>query len=197
VLYREDCRFILDQVIPRQGAPKADFDLVLASQPYRLRGETSFKAGRVVAPLARALGPGGRLLGIHSAGGDPGSEVVHAIWPDEDPFSSTRRELLDATRAAMRDAADDFTFDPLPDEQSLFRYEMHTLPDEIGSRDTYIGTSTLLAAWNAATYVAQIEDERLTVAMSTPAYLEATREVLRKHGGLWFNDESYLIARKR
>jgi SAM-dependent methyltransferase len=197
VLYREDCRFILDQVIPRQGAPKADFDLVLASQPYRLRGETSFKAGRVVAPLARALGPGGRLLGIHSAGGDPGSEVVHAIWPDEDPFSSTRRELLDATRVAMRDAADDFTFDPLPDEQSLFRYEMHTLPDEIGSRDTFIGTSTLLAAWNAATYVAQIEDERLTVAMSTPAYLEATREVLRKHGGLWFNDESYLIARKR
>ena len=196
VLYRKDCRFILDQVIPRQGSPRADFDLILASQPYRLRAETKFKAKRVIAPLARALGPGGRLLGIHSAGGDPGSEIVRAIWPQEEPFASSRKDLLAGTEAALGDQAQDFTFDPLSDEQSLFRYEMHTLPDEIGSRDTFIGTSTLLAAWNAATYVAQIEDERLTEAMSTPVYLDATREVLRRHGGLWFIDESYLITRK-
>jgi hypothetical protein len=44
VLYRQDCRFLLDQVIPRQGEAVADFDLVLASQPYRLRAETGFKA---------------------------------------------------------------------------------------------------------------------------------------------------------
>ena len=28
-------------------------------------------------------------------------------------------------------------------------------------------------------------------------YLEATREVLRKNGGLWFYDESYVISRRR
>jgi hypothetical protein len=82
------------------------------------------------------------------------------------------------------------------DERSLLRYDMHTLPTEIGSSASSIGTSTLLAAWNAATYVAQIEDQRLAEAMSTNAYIEATREVLRKHGALWFWDECYIVAHK-
>jgi hypothetical protein len=33
--------------------------------------------------------------------------------------------------------------------------------------------------------------------MNTGFYLNATREVLKRHGGLWFNDESYVISRKR
>jgi SAM-dependent methyltransferase len=195
VLYREDCRFILDPVIPRRGAERADFDLVLASQPFRLSADIGFKARRVLAPLARALGPGGRLLGIHSAGSDPGLEIVQRVWPGQDPFTTSRRELLDATRAALGEEASQFTFDPLPNGKALFRYEMHTLPDEIDKQGETIGTSTLLAAWNAATYVAQIDDERLSQAMSSSAYLEATRAVLKKHGELWFNDESYLITR--
>lgn len=193
VLFREDCRFILDPVIPREGAAEAGFDLILASQPFRLRADTGFKARRVLAPLARALRPGGRMLGIHSAGNDPGLEIVQKVWPGEDPFVTSRRELLEATRAALGDEAAEFSFDPLPNSRALFRYEMHTLPEEI---DATIGTSTLLAAWNAATYVAQIDDERLAEAMSSSAYLDATKAVLRKHGELWFNDESYLIARK-
>ena len=74
---------------------------------------------------------------------------------------------------------------------------MHTLPDELDRESTRIGTSTLLAAWNAAVYVAQMDDERVTAAMTGPAYLEATRAVLGKHGELWFNDESYVISRHR
>jgi hypothetical protein len=196
VLYRKDCRFLLDGVIPRQGKSEAGFDLILASQPFRLRAKTQFKAKRVLAPLAKALGPGGRLLGIHSAGSDPGVEIVQKVWPGEDPFTTSRRELLDATRDALGEEAKHFHFDPLPNRQAVFRYEMHTMPDEIDSGDASIGTSTLLAAWNAATYVAQIEDERLTEAMGNSAYLEATRAALRKHGELWFNDESYIIARE-
>ena len=80
---------------------------------------------------------------------------------------------------------------------SKFKYQMYTLPNEIDAESTSIGTSTLVAAWNNATYVAQIEDERLTDAMMSGRYLEATSEVLRKHNGLWFNDESYVISRKR
>jgi protein-S-isoprenylcysteine O-methyltransferase Ste14 len=71
---------------------------------------------------------------------------------------------------------------------------MHTLPTEISSS---IGTSTLFAAWNAAVYVAQIEEDRLTQALGERRYLDATREVLQKHGGLWFLDESYVVSRKR
>lgn len=197
VLYRADCRFILDKVIPRRGEEAADFDFVLASQPYRLRAQTKFKAEKILAPLARALRPGGRLLGIHSAGNDPGMEIIQKVWPGEDPFVTSRHELVEATKAAMADIAGQFVFDPLPAKSSLFRYDMHTLPDEIGRDDALIGTSTLLAAWNAAIYVAQIEDARVTEAMSGAGYLDATRAVLRRKGELWFNDESYIIARKQ
>lgn len=196
VIYRKDCKFILDDVIPREGQARADFDLILASQPYRLRASTEFKAKRIIGPLARALGKGGRLLGIHSAGSDPGMEIVQKVWPGEDPFHASRRELLDATRDVLGEGAGNFNFDPLSNRDSVFRYEMHTMPDEIEREGESIGTSTLLAAWNAATYVAQIEDERLSEAMGDSRYLEATREVLRKNGELWFNDESFIISRK-
>jgi len=196
VVYRKDCRFLLDAVIPQEGAARADFDLILASQPFRLRAKTQFKAKYVMAPLARALGPGGRLLGIHSAGSDPGLEIVQKVWPGEDPFHASRRELLEATRVELGDQSSKYVFDPLSNRESVFRYEMHTMPDEIDNASESIGTSTLLAAWNAATYVGQIEDERLSEAMGNSKYLEATREVLRKNGELWFNDESYVISRK-
>ena len=71
---------------------------------------------------------------------------------------------------------------------------MHTLPTEISSA---IGTSTLLAAWNAAIYVAQMDDQRLSEVLGRTQYLDATREVLQKHGSLWFLDESYVVSRKR
>ena len=45
--------------------------------------------------------------------------------------------------------------------------------------------------------MAQIEDSRLDSVVSDGRYLEATREVLRKHNGLWFYDESYVISRRR
>lgn len=196
VIYRKDCRFLLEQVIPRRGEEQAEYDLILASQPFRLRAPTSFKARRVLAPMARALAPGGRLLGIHSAGSDPGLEIVQKVWPGEDPFTVSRRELLDATRKALDNEADQFVFDPLTSRDAVFRYEMHTMPGELDSGSGPIGTSTLLAAWNAATYVAQIEDERLADAMTSSDYLDATRAVLEKNGELWFNDESYIITRK-
>jgi hypothetical protein len=85
-------------------------------------------------------------------------------------------------------------FGAYADGRSLFRYDMHTLPNEISET---IGTSTLFAAWNAAVYVAQIEDQRLSEAIGSGAWLDATRSVLQQHGALWFWDESYVISRKR
>ncbi len=193
-IYREDHKFLLDQVRPRRGLTRADYDLVIASQPYRARAPVAFKARRVIAPLARSLAPGGRLIAVHSHGHDPGLEIIQRIWPDEDPFTADRHALLRATKTELGSAGRDLNFGAYADARSLFRYDMHTLPSEI---DVTIGTSTLFAAWNAAVYVAQIEDQRLAAAISGGAYLEATREVLHKHGGLWFWDESYVISRKR
>jgi hypothetical protein len=194
VIYRSDHKLLLDAVRPVQGAVRADFDLVLASQPYRARAPTEFKASRVVAPLARALGPGGRLIGIHSHGHDPGLEIIRSVWPNENPFQMDRHQLLKATKIALGPEARGLSFNAYSDQRSIFRYDMHTLPSEITSS---IGTSTLLAAWNAAIYVAQIEDERLESVMGDRRYLEATREVLQKHGKLWFLNESYSISRQR
>jgi len=194
VLYREDYKFLLDQVMPRRGTVRADYDLVIASQPYRARASTEFKAKKVIAPLARALGPGGRLIAIHSHGDDPGLEIVQKVWPGESPFHTDRHALLRATKEELGAAGRDLNFNAYADNRSLFKYEMHTLPTEIAAS---IGTSTLFAAWNAAIYVAQIEDQRLEQVMNSTAYLDATKEVLHKHGGLWFWDESFVISRKR
>jgi hypothetical protein len=194
VLYREDLRFLLHDVIPRQGAARADYDLVIASQPYRARVPAQFKAQRVIAPLVRALGPGGRLLGIHSCGNDPGLEIVRKVWPGEDPFRTSRHDVLRAVRAELGRDARHYNFNAYADARAVFRYDMHTLPTEVSAS---IGTSTLFAAWNAAVYVAQIDDERLSQVLGERRYLEATRDVLQAHGGLWFLDESYVVSRKR
>jgi hypothetical protein len=194
VIYRDDFRFLLDDVIPRQGRARADYDLVIASQPYRARVPVAFKAARVIAPLTRALRPGGRLLGIHSCGRDPGLEIVRKMWPEEDPFKTSRHDILRAVRAELGRDARHYNFNAYADQRAVFRYDMHTLPTEIAES---IGTSTLFAAWNAAVYVNQIDDERLAEVLGARKYLDATREVLQAHGRLWFLDESYVISRKR
>lgn len=194
VIYREDQRFLLDPVIPKRGHAYADYDLVIASQPYRAKASAAFKARNVLAPLARSLRPGGRMIGIHSCGQDPGMEIIQKVWPGESPFQTNRHDLLKATKAELGAAAQHYNFNASSDSQSMFRYEMHTMPSEVSSS---IGTSTLFAAWNAAIYVAQIEDQRLEEAVKDSAYLDATREVLKQHGGLWFYDESFVISRKR
>ena len=186
VIYRDDFRFLLDDVIPEQGRARADYDLVIASQPYRARVSAEFKASKVIAPLSRALRPGGRLLGIHSCGRDPGLEIVQKVWPGENPFQTDRHDVIRAARTELGKDARHFNFNSYADQRAVFRYDMHTLPTEITDS---VGTSTLLAAWNAAIYVAQIDDERLGEVVSTRRYLDATREVLQAHGQLWFLDE--------
>lgn len=193
VIYRKDQRFLLDSVIPKPVPQRADYDLVLASQPWRARMDADFKVKYVLGPLTKALGPCGRLLAVYSIGSDPGLELVREIWPDEDPFQVNRHELLRKLRAMLGDAAENYNFDASPDEHATFQFRMHTLPNEIAES---IGTSTLFAAWNAAIYVAQIENQRLEAALSGPAYLEATARILHKHNGLWFNDESFVVSRK-
>jgi hypothetical protein len=193
-LRREDHSFLLDPIMPRPGRVMADYDLVIASQPYRARIGVEFKASKVVTPLVRALRPGGRLIGIHSHGHDPGLEIIDQVWPGEDPFKTDRYALLRQVKHELGAAARHYNFNASSDARSIFRYHMHTLPDEVSGP---IGTSTLFAAWNAAIYVAQIEDNRLSEVVRDGRYLEATDRVLKKHGGLWFNDETYVISRRR
>jgi hypothetical protein len=193
LIYREDHKFLLDAVIPKPGRIDS-YDLILASQPWRARMSADFKARKVLAPLARSLAGGGRLLAVQSYGRDPGLEIIQKLWPGEDPFQVDRHALLAALKTELGRDVREFTLAALPDEKALFRYDMHTLPSEIGDR---IGTSTLFAAWNAAIYVNQIEDERLDSVVQNGAYLDATQSVLQKYNGLWFNDETFVVTRRK
>jgi hypothetical protein len=108
-------------------------------------------------------------------------------------FSTSRQLLLRELRAQLRSGQPDLRYHPYSDQRSEFSYAMHMQPMEIGNN---IGTSTLLAAWNAAIYVAQIEDDRVHDVMSHGDYLRATREVLQKYQALWFTDESFVVTRQ-
>ncbi len=134
------------------------------------------------------------MLAIQSYGHDPALEIIQKVWPGEDPFKVDRHQLLAALKSELGRDARDYSLAAPPDDKAIFRYMMHTLPSEITDR---IGTSTLFAAWNAAIYVNQIEDERLDSVVQTGAYLEATQAVLQEHGGLWFNDETFVVSRRR
>ena len=193
IIYREDHKFLLSDVIPKQDVKKADYDLVLASQPYRLRVSSEVKSRNVLLPLVRSLGRGGRIIGIHSSGDDPGHQILKEIWPNDNPFVSDRHSLLKAVKNELGSDARHYNIKANSDNRSIFKYTMHSLPSEL---EASIGTSTLFAAWNAATYVGQIDEQRLEAAMKSVDYLSITQKALKKYGGLWFNDESYTISRK-
>jgi hypothetical protein len=194
VIYRKDHSFLLDNVIPKAGQVAGNYDLVVASQPWRARMSAEFKVKKVLAPLVRSLGQSGRLLAVQSCGDDPALEMVHEVWPEEQPFKVNRHELIKVLREELARDARNYNFVSGSDAKSIFRYEMHTLPSEVTQS---IGTSTLFAAWNASIYVSQIEDERIeSVVTGSGDYLQSTAKVLRKHKGLWFNDESFVVSRK-
>lgn len=193
IMYRKDHKFLLDSVIPKPGHAGANYDLVIASQPWRARMNAEFKVKFVLLPLVRSLGPGGRALVVQSFGRDPGLEIIREIWPDENPFTVNRHELLKTLKTELKHEARNYNLNAFSDAKAILRYKMHTLPEEIADS---IGTSTLLAAWNAAIYVAQIDDQKLESVLESREYVDATARILYKHNGLWFNDESFVVSRR-
>jgi hypothetical protein len=194
VLYRKDREFILNDIIPRPDVRLGRaYQLIIASQPYRARTSVDQKMSTVVAPLARALAPGGRMVVIHAHGEDPGLEIIRGVWPDEDPFQTDRHVLAEAARDHLTEPGDaDLVFEPLTDDEAIIRYELHAMPSEL---QEHIGTSLIVAAWNAAAYVAQIDEERLSEALSSGRYVQATRRVIQQYEGVWFNDEAFVVSR--
>ena len=191
VIYRKDREFLLRDVIPQPGGTDIEYELIIASQPYRAATSPATKVRMVVAPLVEALAPAGRFIGIHAAGDDPALEIIRNVWPEENPFTTSRHDLF----AALADGHQIRAIEPLVvgDDEAMFQYILHAMPSEL---EEHIGTSAVLAAWNAAAYVAQIDEDRLTEAIDSGSYLDATREVLGKYDRLWFNNEAYVITRR-
>ena len=193
VLYREDHGFMLDDVIPQEGDEPVLYDLMIASQPWRARTDAQTKVRNILKPLVSYLAPGGRLVVAQSVGNDPGEEIVRYVWDEGDLFPVGRNALLRELQASMGREAGEFDMHVPSDSEALVSFRMHTLPDEIGPS---IGTSALHAAWNAATYVGQIDEGRL-MELEGNGHLDHTADVLQRYDGLWFNDEAFVVSRKR
>ena len=87
------------------------------------------------------MGRGGRLIGIHSSGDDPGHQILKEIWPNDNPFVSDRHSLLKAVKNELGSDARHYNIKANSDNRSIFKYTMHSLPSEL---EASIGTSTYL-----------------------------------------------------
>jgi len=193
VLYRSDYRYVLDSLIPKPGGPSMEYDFIIGAHLFRHRASTEFKLGTVLRPLYEALAPGGRLFFAQAHGNDPGHEIIRRLWPDSDEWFTSRHEVIRALRKESWTRIAEPRITGITDKQSLFRYDMHTLPvDPQGP----IGTSTLLAAWNNATFVAQVPQADVDEVMRGGVdYLSTTADVIKECGGLWFINESFVLSR--
>ena len=56
-----------------------------------------------------------------------------------------------------------------------------------------ISTSLIFSAWNALTYVGQINNEYVMEAEKNNQHVQHVQEIIKKYGTLWFNDELLVI----
>ena len=186
VLYRDDYRFLLNDVIPKRGAGRADYDMVIASQPYRLRAPLEFKAQKVVTPLVLALArappaghPPRQIPGRDHPEGVPG----RTVYPEPPRPAACRKASSARNRALQLHATRRAGAVPLRNA-----YAAHRDLDEHRHLD-------FVAAWNAAIYVAQIDDQ----LWRSPGQvaLPGCHPRVRRARSLWFLDESHVVSRKR
>lgn len=193
-IFREDQRHALRHLIPEEGAAELEFDYCFLNHPFLHSHTMKFRVDYVLKPLIRHLAPGGQMKVVQSLGEDPAHDIVRRVWPDQPLDCVSRHAIISALRRSMRSELSDMSFSGLTDARSLFRFDMHTLPI-ITKEDS--ATLSLPGAWNNAVFFSQIKEEVAQAAMrESMHYLDATREVLQKQGGLWFVNETFSISRK-
>ena len=191
-IYRADQAAATDHLRPVPGDPALRYDYALLNHPYLHTHTMAFRTQYVLEPVVRHLAPGGRLSVVQSLGADPAHEIVESVWPDQPIPTTSRYDIIAALRKALPDGA--YTFSGLTDTHALFRFDMHTLPV---SPDREIGALSLSSAWNNAVYYAQVREDLAQAEMQGGTrYLDATRDVLRRHNGLWFVNEAFSVTRR-
>ena len=195
VIYREDHKFLLDGLIPRQRAEERRYDFGLVFHALLHSHYMDFKTHHVVKPILDRLDIGGRAMIVQPHGSDPAHEIVKRVWPDRALPVVSRHEIIRAVRRALSHDVERFSFHGLTDSTSLFRFDMHTVPALPGGE---YGASTLSSAWNNAVYFAQVSESLIQQAMTgDSSWLDHTRDVLAEQDGLWFVNEMFVVGRER
>ena len=189
VIYREDHEINLDNVIPKNDGIKMEFDLIIASQPYRSRISVKQKVKYVVEPMINALKLNGKLVLIHACGNNPGHEIINLIWPEEDPFPSSSNDIIKYLEKNLSKELQSKLNFSLPEK---FKYSLRALPNEI---ENGISTSLIFSSWNASTYVGQISDSKIAEKEKDGKYVDYIKKIIKNHDGLWFTNELLQIDR--
>ena len=190
IIYRKDQEFSLKNIIPKKNNGKNNFDLIIASQPYRSRISVEKKVRYVIDPMVKSLNKKGKLAVIHACGNDPGNQIIKKIWPKEKPFPSLYNSILKYIRKNTdKNLLKDLKFN----KKINIRYVLRALPNEISGG---IATSLIFSAWNAAIYVNQISDEQILNAEKKNNYQKIVQQIVNKNKGLYFNNELFVIERK-
>jgi len=153
-----------------------------------------FRIDHVLTPVSATLATGGMMTVVQAHGEDPAHEIVQRTWPNQPiPFIS-RHEIIRELRRALGNTRSDYTFTGLTNAKSLFRFDMHTMPVFEGNE---IGALSLTSAWNNAIYFAEVKEELAQAAIREGTRcLDITSDVLQRHGGLWFVNETFSVTRK-
>ncbi len=190
VIYRKDQEFSLKNIIPKKNNGKNNFDLIIASQPYRSRISVEKKVRYVIDPMIKSLNKKGKLAVIHACGNDPANQIIKKIWPKEKPFPSLYKSILEyIKRNTDKNLLRDLKFK----KKTNIRYVLRALPNEISGG---IATSLIFSAWNAAIYVNQISDKQILSAEKKKNYQKIVQQIVNKNKGLYFNNELFVIERK-
>jgi len=155
----------------------------------------SFKIDKVLLPLVKCLAPSGRMLAVQSYRDDPAHEIAQQFWGEEELPTVGRQKLISELKRALGNDRLRYKFTGATDKTSLFRYDMHTLPIDINQL-AGIPTTTLLAAWSNAVFVSQVPRDKVDALVNSHEdYLQVSTNIIKKHGGLWFINESFVIKR--
>ncbi len=190
VIYRKDQEFTLKNIIPNKNQGKKNYDLIIASQPYRSRITAEKKVKYVIEPMIKSLDKKGKLVVIHASGHDPGNKIIKKIWPKEKPFPTLYNSILRYIKKNMdKKLLADLKFS----KKKKVKYVLRALPNEISGG---ISTSLMFSAWNAAVYVNQMSDEQVINAERKKNHLKIVKDIVNRNKGLYFNDELFVIERK-
>tara|TARA_B100000686_G_C16642807_1_gene891109 strand:+ start:50 stop:1159 length:1110 start_codon:yes stop_codon:yes gene_type:complete len=190
IIYRDDQSFPLNHLIPIKNKTKENFDLILASQPYRSRIKARKKNEYVIKPMIDALSKNGKLVVVHASGKDPAYELIKKIWPNENPFPTLGKKIYSDLKSMLSsNELQKLKFNPIKN----IKYSLRALPEEISNG---ISTSIIFSAWNASTYVTQMNDDEVLKIEKKFKHIKPTQKIIKKYGGLWFNDELIVIEKK-
>ena len=190
IIYRKDQEFTLRNIIPKKNNGKNNYNLIIASQPYRSRISAEKKVKYVIDPMIKSLDKKGKLVVVHASGKDPGNKIIKRIWPKEKPFPSLYKSILKYIKKNTdKEILKNLKFN----KKKTIRYVLRALPNEISGG---IGTSLIFSAWNAAVYVNQISDEQIMNAERKKNYQKIVKDIVNKNKGLYFNNELFVIERK-